>query len=103
MADDLFTAVALRLEEQTGLDRLEARGTLRIALKRAGVDAKRCVREEIEAVCRTILPEELQRRGVHDPEAVCDALAKSLPEELGRLDAAPASSRDAIFRRLGSG
>jgi hypothetical protein len=38
VAADLFDFVAEQLEHHTSLDRLEARGTLRLALKEAGLD-----------------------------------------------------------------
>ncbi len=40
MADSLFEFIAAQLEERTALDKLEARGTLRIALKEAGLDLR---------------------------------------------------------------
>ena len=103
MGSDLFSVVSLRLEQYTDLDRLEARGTLRIALKKAGVDAKSFTLEELETVFAMILPDELSQRGVEDAEATCGAVMKSLAGEVGEAAAASATARDEILRRLGSG
>ena len=99
---DPFSLVAERLEQQTSLNRLEARGTLRIALKGAGVDSKSFTFTELEAVFAKIMPGELARCGVADTDAICDAVLKSLPT--GAFDAArdSATMRDAIMRRIAS-
>jgi hypothetical protein len=100
MDSDLFAVASLRLQHHTDLDRLESRGTLRIALKKAGVDAKSFTLEELEAVLAMILPGELSQRGVGDAEAVCVAVMKSLAGEVCEPSEASATSRDEILRRL---
>ncbi len=47
------------LETKTTLDRLEARGTVRIALKQAGLEATSATAAQIAVVLTRILPEEL--------------------------------------------
>lgn len=101
MVDDLFTLVSFRLEQHSDLDRLEARGTLRIALKKAGVAANSFTLEELEAVFSMILPGELAKRGVGDAENVCNLVMKTLAGEVGEAAKASATSRDEILRRLG--
>ena len=100
MSSDLFALVSLRLEQHTNLDRLEARGTLRIALKKAGVDARSFTLEELVAVFAMVLPGELSRRGIGDAEAICSAVTKSLAGEVGEAAEASATARDEILRRL---
>ena len=102
MASELFELAADRLEEQTDLDRLEARGTLRIALKKAGVDPEGCTFAELEAVFARVMPSELAERGTTDGAAVCDLVLKSLPRDLSGTDGDAAASRDEIMRRLAS-
>jgi len=99
MDSDTFTIVADRLCELSELDRLEARGTLRIALKKAGVDAKSLGREDLEATFAKIMPGELESRGCADAGAICDAIMKSLD---GDTPESSTRSRDEIMRRLGS-
>ncbi len=50
MATDLFDIVAERLEHHTEFSRLEARGTLRIALKEAGLKAQTLTLPQLETV-----------------------------------------------------
>ena len=98
MDSDLFTIVADRLCELSDLDRIEARGTIRLGFKKAGVDVKSFGLDDLEAVFTKIMPAELVARGCTDSEAICDAILKSLE------DAVPESvirSSDEIMRRLG--
>ena len=47
MADSIFDLVAEKLEECTALEKLEARGTVRIALSEAGLDARSVTRHQM--------------------------------------------------------
>ena len=102
MKSDLFALVADRLEAETVFGRLETRGTLRIALKKAGVDAKSFTLVELEATFAKIMPDELARRGVRNAAGVCGSVLKSLPSGLRDASGDPATSRDEIMRRLAS-
>ena len=102
MKSDLFALVADGLEAETVFGRLETRGTLRIALKKAGVDAKNFTLVELEATFAKIMPDELARRGVRNAIGVCDTVLKSLPSDLRNAPGDPATSRDEIMRRLAS-
>jgi hypothetical protein len=101
MDSGFFERVADELERQTDLNRLEARGTLRIALKKAGVDPNQFTFEELAAVFTNLMPQELSERGIEDPGAICRAVMESLPSELSEATEASAASRDEIMRRLG--
>jgi hypothetical protein len=88
------------LETATDFDRLEARGTIRIALKRAGLEAKSLTPDHARVVLEKLIPGELEARGVSDPARTCSNLVR-------RLDAIPASKADSsattpeeIFARL---
>ena len=100
MESDLFELVADRLEAETDLDRLEARGTLRIALKSAGVASKHFTLAELEAVFAKIMPDERARRGAPDAAGVCDTVLKAMPSDLPDAPGNSATSRDEIMRRL---
>ena len=90
------------LEENTSLDRLEARGTIRIALKQSGLDVRAVTPEQMKVVIERVLPGELLARGVENGGSICTAMAEKLKDQdLG--DAKPAQSPDEIFRRLGGG
>lgn len=105
MADNaVFDFTADRLQEATALDKLAARGTVRLALKAAGLDAGAVDTRQMLVVLRSVLPAELAKRGVDDAEAVCQRLGESLAK--ARLASGSADGADraaAIFARLGNG
>jgi hypothetical protein len=98
----VFDWVCSELERRTSLDRLEARGTVRIALKQAGLDGRSLTPDQMKVVLEKVLPKELGTRGVDDVDSVCHALSK---EVLG-IDAEPGGdgeTPEAVFRRLAGG
>jgi hypothetical protein len=88
------------IEAGTSLERLEARGTVRIALKEAGLEARTATPSELVVVVAKILPRELRQRGVGDEAAVCARLAAGL-RNLDVSGQPVQDTPDAIFRRLG--
>jgi hypothetical protein len=95
-----FEWVCSELEQSTSLERLEARGTVRLALKEAGLEARSVTPDQMQVVVDKILPRELASRGVADAESVCAALKRGL----STLDAGTAAeSPDAVFQRLAGG
>ena len=98
MQSELFDSVAEQLEQITGLDRLEARGTLRIALKQAGLNAKTLTLRELGVIFEKVMPDELKLRGIGDAAGICGTLIRNLSH------ASPSDERtsvDDIFGRLG--
>ena len=92
----LFDFAADRLEHHTGLDRLEARGTLRIALKSAGLEPKNVTGAQMRVVFEQVMPGELDSRGVVDIQVVCAAVIADLADD-------SAARPDEIFNRLAGG
>jgi hypothetical protein len=74
----VFEKTCAELEERTSLDRLAVRGTVRIALKDAGLDAQSVDPTQMRIVLGRVLPGELERRGIDDAAAVCEAIVKAL-------------------------
>ena len=101
MQRDLFDSVAEQLEQRTNLDRLEARGTLRIALKQAGVNPQTVSLHEISVVLENLLPGELESRGIENAAEICNVTLRNLELAPSPGDGSP-SSIDDIFGRLGS-
>jgi hypothetical protein len=99
MADSAaFELVCEVLERDTSLDRLEARGTVRLALKAAGLDARNVASHQMAVVVANLLPSDLQLRGVKDSDGIC----ASLREKLARLETQEsAETPEAVFARLG--
>jgi hypothetical protein len=88
------------LERLTPLSRLEARGTIRIALKDAGLDPASVKAAELTVVARRVLPKELAARGVADAESICEQLFGDLA---GIQDSGSADTPESVFARLGGG
>jgi hypothetical protein len=87
-----------QLESRTSLDRLAARGTVRIALKQAGLEARNVTPEQMAVVTQKILPSELASRGVDAVEEICQRIFTGLRG----VAAGPVSETpDAVFKRLG--
>jgi hypothetical protein len=72
----LFNLVTEAMEAESRFNRLEARGTLRIALKTSGLDADTIEPDQMRVVLERILPKELAARGIDAPEALCDRLVQ---------------------------
>jgi hypothetical protein len=101
MSVDLFDFAAERLEQHTSLDRLAARGTLRLALKAAGLSPTGLRVEQLRVVLEKVLPDELEKCGVDGARGVCSGVSAALAN-VSIADQAPGSAdADEIFRRLG--
>jgi hypothetical protein len=103
MADSIFDLVASELERRTDLAKLEARGTVRLALREAGLDARSVNAEQMSVMLDKVMPKEMQSRGVEDPERICQAILSVLGSSGARPSATDSESPEAIFRRLAEG
>ena len=96
-----FDWICGELERLTSLDTLEARGTVRLALKEAGLEARSVSPEQLSVVVSRILADELRVRGIDDADEVCESLI------IGLKGQQPVSSSDEspeeVFKRLGGG
>lgn len=99
MADTrAFDFVCTQLEAGTSLGRLEARGTVRLAVKQAGLESRGVTPDQMAVVVARILPEELSSRGVEDGASLCASIGVGLQDlEAGEVGETP----DAVFQRLG--
>jgi hypothetical protein len=102
MADSAaFDWICSRLEQETSLDRLESRGTVRLALKGAGLDARGVTPEQLKVVIEKVLAGELTTRGIESAPQLCTRLASEIAREAGRLRTDTGETPDAVFSRLG--
>ena len=101
MADSLFEFVAAQLEQSTALDKLEARGTLRIALKDAGLDPRSVTSDQMAVMLTKAMPKELTSRGVERADEICRGLATAAKAYQAQRSSSVESPED-IFRRLGA-
>ena len=106
MADTAaFGWLCNELERVTTLNRLEARGTVRIALKQAGLESRSVTPDQMRVVVEKLLPGELETRGVDGASEMRDAMLVGL-ETLAEEPAQSGSGTDTpdeVFRRLGGG
>ncbi len=100
MGKSLFDFAAQKLEQHTGFNQLETRGTLRIAVKSAGLDPKSLTVDELRVVFEILMPGELEQRGVEDTLSVCAAVMRDLEEAPIAEDDSTSNNPDDVFRRL---
>jgi hypothetical protein len=96
----LFDLAADSLEQHSTFDRLEARGTLRVALKAAGLAPSNLTGAQLKVVFEQVMPGELDSRGVSDMQDVCAAVLADLRNAGDAAADAGATSPDDVFRRL---
>jgi len=101
LATTLFDIAAERLGESSAMDRLAARGTLRLALKQAGLDANNLTILQLRAVFERLMPRELEARGVTNPTASCKVAMDAIESAARETGWEASSSPDEIFKRLG--
>jgi PleD family two-component response regulator len=95
-----FDYACATLEELTEFSRLESRGTMRIALKEAGLDPASVRAADLSVVAQKVLPHELAARGVADAESICERLRSGLS---AIQDSVRTETPEAVFARLGGG
>jgi hypothetical protein len=95
-----FERSCAELEQATSFDARSARGTVRLALKEAGLDSREVTSAQMIVVVKRVLPLELKRRGVKDADQVCSAIAGQL-DVLAPSSPVAGSSAEDVFRRLG--
>jgi hypothetical protein len=66
-----FTLASEELEGRSPLDRMQARGTVRLALKEAGLDANSVTASQMAMVAEKYLLRELTGRRIEEAEALC--------------------------------
>jgi hypothetical protein len=99
----IFDWLCQELERASSLSRIEARGTVRIALKHAGLEPRTLTEEQLAVVLERVLPAELAARAVDDGEGLCARLLTSLRTAGPDLAARRADAPEDVFRRLGGG
>jgi len=94
-----FDWICGELERLTSLDTLEARGTVRLSLKKAGLDARSVSPGQLAVVAERILVGELRDRGIENAGKVCGDMVTGLKSH-ARASSAEESPEE-VFRRLG--
>jgi hypothetical protein len=100
----IFETTCRELQRATSLDELASRGTMRLALKSAGLDTRTVTGAQMIVVLRRVLPGELASRGVANAEEICSRLAASvagLAEPAASPSGRARASVEEVFKRLG--
>ena len=101
MADSpAFAWVCDQLQRATPLSDLEVRGTVRLALKQAGLEARSVSGAEMAVLLAKVMPLELQQRAVGNATQVCADLASRIGC-LREVFLPDPTSVEEVFRRLG--
>ncbi len=100
MSETLFEFVSEELEKRSDLENLEARGTIRLALKSSGLTAREVTRKQMVVVIDQVMPRELRVRGVENPEAVCGELSQAVKGFEAEGGESASTSPEDVFRRL---
>jgi len=96
----VFEWLSAALEQRAPLTRLEARGTVRLVLKGAGLEPASVRANQMQVVLERMMPAALTRRGVEDAEDLCRELATELRERGPQLPDADAETPYDVFERL---
>ncbi len=100
MSESLFEFVAAELQKRSDLENLEARGTIRLALKSSGLTARDVTTEQMAVVLNQVMPRELRVRGIDNPEAVCEELSQAVKGMQAEEGESASTSPEDVFRRL---
>jgi hypothetical protein len=96
----IFDFVAAEIEKRSNLGKLEARGTVRLALKEAGFDADAITAQQMAVVLEKLMPGALTSRGVENAGGVCTELAASIRDFKDAVEEHGSSSPESVFARL---
>jgi hypothetical protein len=99
----VFEWTSAALERATTFNSLQARGTVRLALKKAGLDATTVNVVGMAAVLGKLMPKELASRKIENGEAICAQLVTDLKNADVAADLARRSDEQTpedVFRRM---
>jgi hypothetical protein len=98
----VFDWVSGELERRSALSRLEARGTLRLVLKHAGLDPSSVSSQQMVVVVERLLAGALTKRKVDGAEPLCGTLAEDLRRWAANAPQPQADTAYDVFERLDS-
>lgn len=96
-----FEFICERLETVAKMSRIEARGTVRLALREVGKNPAYVSPQDMHTIVSRVLPRMLQSRGVKDAAPICTEIANQLSQTKFASGATYLDPAD-VFARLGS-
>ncbi len=97
----VFQFVCNALVDATNFSDLESRGTMRIALKQAGLDPRSVSSGDMAVVLQKVTPGELEQRGIDQASHICGEIVQNLKNQQFSEEQT-SESPEAVFSRLGS-
>jgi hypothetical protein len=88
------------LENNTTMNRLQARGTLRLVLSNAGLDSTTVTAGQMRVVANKLLAKELRSRAIGNADHLCAAMAV-IPPDVEKASSPLHPTPEDVFRRLG--
>ena len=89
------------LERGARWSRLQARGTVRLVVRDAGLDTRTLRASQLHVIALRLLPKELRSRGVDDVDALCTALSECPGSVEAEARAMAPVDPEEVFKRLG--
>ena len=97
---EVFRQTCRALEQRTAMSALEARGTVRLALRCGGLEAETVKPEEMSLVLTRFMPRELRMRGIAESEEICASIAEALEPEQPSPRLPEPTDLDDVFQRV---
>lgn len=97
----VFEFVCERLETMAKMSRIEARGTVRLALREVGKNPTHVSTNDMCTIVSKVLPRMLQTRGLKEGAQICHEIAQQLSQAKIASGATYLDPAE-IFARLGS-
>ena len=96
----VFEWACALLENNTTMNRLQARGTLRLVLGGAGLDIGTLTAKQMRVIADKMLPKELRKRAIANVDQLCAALMV-IPPEVEAVSGPLHPTPEDVFKRLG--
>jgi hypothetical protein len=97
----VFEWACALLEREARWSRLQARGTVRLVVRDAGLDTRTLRAPQLRVIALRLLPKELRSRGVDEVDALCAALSECPGSVEAEAKAMAAVDPEEVFKRLG--
>jgi hypothetical protein len=95
----IFEWLCTELVRRGPLDLPQSRGTVRLALKDAGLEPRTLTKDQTFVIIERVLPHELQVRGVANAVSLCTGLGQAL--RALKVEQTVPESAETIFARFG--
>jgi hypothetical protein len=96
----VFEWACALLENNTTMNRLQARGTLRLVLGSVGLDTATLTARQLRVVASKRLAKELRSRAIANADQLCEALTV-IPPEVEQASGPLHPTPEDVFKRLG--